>query len=307
MKRGLVAEREKLVQRLRDVGYYRLSAYTHLFRTRNEDGTLGEEFIPGTSLDLVWEHYLFDRCLRLHFLDSIERIEVSLRVKIAHLHARESGPFGYTERNYFPHWNGYEEKLMGSKVQIKRDKDTGEIVPTGSEYADHFFRKYGDMHNYLPIWMAVGMIDYGMLTYFFRHSSHAIQSEIAKEWAINPKSLRSWLLALRHLRNICAHHGRVWNRSFPGAPDIPSIRIDERWYYAYSLKAHKWVRPTRRMDGMSEWRLNPETTAAFLFVCRHLMRYVAPSSRWKERVELCLHKAQEKGIVLAKMGLPEHW
>ena len=39
------------------------------------------KFVPGTTLEQVWEHYLFDRQLRLLFMDAIERIEISLRVK----------------------------------------------------------------------------------------------------------------------------------------------------------------------------------------------------------------------------------
>lgn len=307
MKRGLVADHGELVGRLKDVGYYRLSAYTHPFRRRNAEGVLEEEFAPNTTLEKVWNYYLFDRCLRLHFLDAIERIEVALRVKISHLHARESGPFGYIEKGYFPQWSGYERKLQDSKIRIQKDAETGDIVKTNIEYADHFFRKYGDKHEYLPIWMAIGMMEYGMLTYFFVHSTNAIQDEIAREWNTSARILRSWLSALRPLRNVCAHHGRIWNRVFTSSPRIPSKSVDERWYYVYSEKANKWVRPTRSKAHMTACQLNSQQCAAFLFLCRHLMKQVAPTSHWKERVEKCLQDAARKGIPLSKIGLPEHW
>lgn len=180
-------------------------------------------------------------------------------------------------------------------------------MPTNVEAADSFFNRYGDQHPALPLWLAVGMIDFGMLVYFFTHSPNTLQHEISKEWGVNARSLRSWLQALRVLRNSCAHHAKIWNKTFYSAPDIPSPTINRDWYYLYSEKAHKWVRPTRSMAGMSSWRLNPESSTAFLFVCRQLLKQIAPSSRWKERVETCLHEAQAKGIRLAKMGLPEHW
>ncbi|MCH5285699.1 MAG: Abi family protein [Akkermansiaceae bacterium] len=308
---GLVAEKAALMQRLQDVGYYRLSAYMAPFRIYDAAGNITEQFIPGTTLEKVWIHYLFDRQLRLLFMDAIERIEVSLRVKIAHLHTRESGPFGYADATYFPSWKGYAKKLEESKLLLKRhtDKETGitTIVPTNVEAVDSFFNKYGDQHTALPLWLAVGMMDYGTLIYFFDHSSQALRNEIAAGWKIDRGSLESWLYALRVLRNTCAHHGRVWNKSFPFSPRIPSPSHNKFWSYVYSEKAHKWVRPTRSMDGMSEWRLNHESVTAFLFVCRQLLKQIAPSSHWKNRVEDCLHNAQAKGINLAKMGLPEHW
>lgn len=55
---------------------------------------------------------------------------------------------------------------------------------------------------------------------------------------------------------------------------------------------------------MSSWRLFPASCTAFLFVCRQLLKQIAPSSRWKERAETCLHDAQAKGICLAKNGAP---
>lgn len=268
-----------------------------------------EKLTDGVTLRKVWNHYLFDRQLRLLFMDAIERIEVSLRVKISYLHTKNHEPFDYAEKTYFPHWKGYIRKLEDSKIKLKDDVIQGKqpYEPTGIEGVDSFFITYGAEHDCLPLWLAVGMIDYGTLIYFFNHSDNSIKSEIAAEWNVDVASLKSWLFALCAMRNACAHHGRVWNRLFLNAPRIPSPSHNKLWRYEYSEKAKKWVRPVGGWDAGVEPCLRAETTAAFLFVCRHLMRYVAPSSRWKERVELCLHDAQEKGIVLAKMGLPLHW
>ena len=186
---GLVADKATLVQRLRDVGYYRLSAYMAPFRIYDDAGHITERFVPGPTLEQVWKHYLFDRQLRLLFMDAIERVEVSLRVKIAHLHTRESGPFGYANAAYFPHWKGFIKKLEDSRLTIKRvtDSKTGitTIVPTNVEAADSFFSRYGDQHPALPLWLAVGMTDYGTLIYFFNHSQQSLKNEIAAEWNID--------------------------------------------------------------------------------------------------------------------------
>lgn len=83
-QRGLVADASLLTSRLRNVGYYRFSAYLHPFRVRNSNGQIEDNYVPGTTLDKVWSHYLFDRKLRFLMMDAIERIEVALRSQIAY-------------------------------------------------------------------------------------------------------------------------------------------------------------------------------------------------------------------------------
>jgi abortive infection bacteriophage resistance protein len=88
--RGLVADRSALINRLKAVNYYRLSGYLYPFR--NPDDT----FRSGTTLDVVWQRYTFDRQLRLLALDGIERVEVSVRTALVYHHVHTHGPFGYT-------------------------------------------------------------------------------------------------------------------------------------------------------------------------------------------------------------------
>jgi len=47
------------------------------------------------------------------------------------------------------------------------------------------------------------------------------QNEIAKEFYINPTVLKPWFHHLVYLRNICAHHARLWNRKLAIKPKIP--------------------------------------------------------------------------------------
>jgi abortive infection bacteriophage resistance protein len=86
--RGLIFEDEsKANEYLRRIGYYRLSAYCYPFResTLDRDGTRRtlDIFRTGTTFKDVTDLYAFDKALRLILLDSIERIEVSLRTEVA--------------------------------------------------------------------------------------------------------------------------------------------------------------------------------------------------------------------------------
>lgn len=55
----------------------------------------------------------------------------------------------------------------------------------------------------------------------FEHAGRDIQTEIAKEWAVTPEVLRSWMRSLNTLRNTCAHHGRLWNNVWGTPPKLP--------------------------------------------------------------------------------------
>ena len=302
-QRGLVADAELLATRLRDVGYYRFSAYLHPFRVRNEYGEIGEEFVPDTTLDKVWAYYLFDRKLRCMIMDAIERIEVALRSQIAYHHTAGQSPFTYAQAAYFPHWKGYIQNL--ARVRIQRDKQ-GRVKQSGVDFIDHFFSKYGDRHDYLPLWMAVSVMDYGTIVHFYAHSPKALQNRIAAQWGIDAKSLYTWLASLRGLRNDCAHHARIWNKTFltlPRMKNTPALP----WDYVFSEKAGKWVKPTASLAGALSMLQSQAHIAPLLFICRFFLKQVAPSSQWHLRMQNFLQNYQQQGIPLHKMGLPEHW
>lgn len=83
------------------IGYYRLSAYWYASRkshvmvdpstgvpvpdplTGREQTVVEDDFRSGTTFQQVMDLYVFDKCLRLLFLDAIERVEVAIRVDIA--------------------------------------------------------------------------------------------------------------------------------------------------------------------------------------------------------------------------------
>ena len=303
MQRGLVGDASLLASRLQNVGYYRFSAYLHPFRERNQNGQIGENFVPDTTLSKVWNLYLFDRKLRFMMMDAIERIEVALRSRIAYHHTVNQSPFAYACQSYFPMWKGYMQSL--ERVRIQRNRQ-GHIVSTGKDSVDHFFNTYGDKHDYLPLWIAVGEMDFGMIVYFYSHSSKNFRKAIAREWNIDTGSLSSWLTSLRVLRNDCAHHARIWNKIFLTVPrmnNTPALP----WDYIYSRKACKWVKPITSLAGEPSMLQARANIAPLLIICHYLLKQVAPSSQWHCRMQQFLNESQQQGIPLYKMGLPKHW
>ncbi len=80
--RGLVADSKKLLRILETVGYYRFTGYLHPFRMPNSDA-----YRPNTTLETVWDIYMFDRHLRLMAMDALARIEIAVRALLERSHS----------------------------------------------------------------------------------------------------------------------------------------------------------------------------------------------------------------------------
>lgn len=273
IERGLLADKNILIEKLKAVSYYRLSGYWYPFREKDTD-TLKLK----TSLDTIWERYTFDRRLRLLVMDAIERVEVSVRTSLVYHHAHTHGAFGYTNPEYLP-------KLNENKHRKFLEKIAHETRLSKEVFVTHFKDKYGDSHEYLPIWMNAEIMTFGVLLTMFRGIDSSIKKGIASEYGISDKVLESWLTALNGIRNICAHHGRLWNRELGYKPFIPRER-----------KHPQWHDPVEVMNNRA---------FGILTILKYLMNIIAPQSKWSERFDNLL--AEYPGIPLVPMSFPENW
>lgn len=249
--RGMVADRDDLIRHLQDVGYYRLSGYWHIHKKHGSD-----EFWEGTTFKRVWDMYVFDRQFRLVVLDAVERVEVYMRTQLAYLLAEQTGPFGFLDRNNLP-------RLTEERYEHFMDKrhDAYGRAKTGEPFAKHFHDKYGDKHDLPPYWMLVNVMDFGMVVTLYKGSPVPVRQQIAKELGVSTKVLDSWLVTVNTVRNICAHHGRLWNRIIGNPPMIP--RASE-WHDPHEVKNDK-------MFGT-------------LTVLSYLLERVAPDTEWRARL-----------------------
>lgn len=125
--RGLRIEDDDRAKRyLTRLGYYRLSGYWYPFRQfRNVDnGQTAElrcdDFMEGSGFGDLVKLYVFDKKLRLLAQDALERIEMALRVDVAHL-LGESDALAHENPDYF-HGN------FGKKISLKSGKP---VISTG--------------------------------------------------------------------------------------------------------------------------------------------------------------------------------
>ncbi|MFQ9834257.1 MAG: Abi family protein [Akkermansia muciniphila] len=161
-------------------------------------------------------------------------------------------------------------------------------------------KKYGDSHQHLPLWMFSEISDFGFTSLFFEHAGRDIQTEIAKEWAVTPEVLRSWMRSLNTLRNTCAHHGRLWNNVWGTPPKLPPWHSQRGWYARYSLEKRQWILPQNNKSIQPSFA--QDRTAMLLFICRYLLKKIIPCTEWPKRMENLFSDFSNKGIDFPNMG-----
>jgi abortive infection bacteriophage resistance protein len=263
-----------MARRLRVVSYYRLSGYWFPFR-RPDDS-----FAPGTHFDVVWDRYVFDRRLRLLVMDAVERIEVAVRTQLSFHHSSAHGPFGYAEDS-----SSLPKLDPTARADFLRRLATEKRHARKEQFVVHFERKYGDHHDSLPIWMATEVMTFGSVLTLFRGASHHVKQAVATTFGMPEPVLDSWLLCLNTIRNVCAHHSRLWNRELGVKPMIPREQTYPTWHRPVRIE-------NRRVFGV-------------LTICNFCLGQIAPNSGWALRLSKLL--GDFPTIPLINMGFPQNW
>ena len=309
-QRGLlVTNPYKALHYLERIGYYRLSGYWYPFRERSgiccplaapdgkkfkrgdTDRLVLDAFKLGARFQDAVELYVFDKKLRLLILDALERIEIGLRVDISHALGNKDA-FAYLKPELLFEGFSYQldEKTGLTEHHQWLTKHASLIARSKEEFIKHNKTKYGFP---LPIWVACEIWDFGTLSSLFAGMTEADQDAIANKYAIsNGRIFASWLRSLNYLRNVCAHHSRLWNRNIVDQPKLPGAG-EISWIDPFRGNQHRLARP-------------------FLLLCiaKHLLTIINPSSTWGQRVKQLLLEfpdLQHLGLNLAGMGAVEGW
>ena len=194
------------------VNYYRLRAYWLPFEI--EAGSDGEHlFCPGTRFEDVIDSYTFDQRLKLLLMDAIERVEISLRTRWTHELALRYGSHAYLDRGLFQDMNRYDRCLQNLQDEVKRSHET---------FIKHYQSTYTEP-NLPPIWAVCDVLTLGQLSQWMGNLKlRGDRQAIAQTYGFDEVVLCAFSHHLATVRNLCAHHSRVWNRKFTIRMKLPS-------------------------------------------------------------------------------------
>lgn len=274
LTRGLIADRQRLIECLAAVNYYRLSAYWHTFRIPDDPDN---RLMSGTTFDCVWRRYTFDRQLRLLVMDAVERVEIAVRTQIVNRHVIGFGPFGYLDQSTLPGLSVTDHRKLLEKIRY-------EAQNSREDFVRHFCRKY-TAESGLPLWMACELMTFGTMLALFTGLRTRTKKDVARHYGLNAPVLGSWLRMLNQVRNICAHHARLWNRVYGVKAVMPEAAAHPVWHAPVPV--------------------GNDQTFAVLTLLRYLLKQVAPRSQWERRLERLFFDYSD--VPLRFMGFPENW
>lgn len=291
-QRGLqVADRERALRYLRHIGYYRFSPYVIAFREDVEE----ERLRPGTAFDEVLALYVFDRRLRLHVMDALERVEVAVRASVTdHMSTTYDDPFWYGDPAHFADQTRHRRLLelvrrtASARLDGAAENETGYLRHTSA--LEHYLTTYGEP-ELPPSWLMIETLTMGQLTSLSHNlRRRADRTAIARRLGLNEPVLMSWLTTYVRVRNVCAHHGRLWNLGLGVYPVLPRSRAVPWLEDRGALSEH----PDRRK------RLYP-----VLVSLQSVMSTISPGSSWGTRLYELMD--EHPRVPLRAMGFFDNW
>ena len=268
---------------LSHISYFRLKYYW----TDMIDEETEHDFLEDASFDDVIARYNFDRSLRLILFDAIEIIEVALRAKIInHLSQAKDSGLWYLDESLFEKMEYYEDFVLDLKYEFERSTE-----PFAKEYiAKHSNWDSESVEGDNPdAWMILEVATFGTLSKMYKNLKSQLpqRATIANEFGLySAKELSSWLEAISVLRNIIAHHSRLWSRSLAKQP--------------MNIKGHrdKWLN-TPFTDNQKKKPYGVIT--AMLYLCNA----VYPENQIKAKILSLLDNS--KDIPYGKLGFTGNW
>lgn len=290
--RGLqVGDEAQALLDLERIGYYCLSGYWYPFRQlkaqpaglsfREDDFTAGSKFEDAVAL------YVFDKNLRLLALDALERIERALRVDVAYLLGAHDC-FAHHDPVQF-HGNfatrtishGYNSGKTEHAVWLERYE-----VLVRQNRRQPFVTHNLAKHQKLPIWVAVEILDFGALSRLFAGMKFADKTAIAAKYGLaTGRELEQWLRSLNLIRNVAAHHSRLWNMNILELSPTP--QYDAHWQ-----------------------KLNNARPFMYFCLMQKLLSQISPLSGWRNRFRALASAFPEpdnRAVTTQDFGIVQGW
>lgn len=296
-ERGLeMPDPSRTARYLRHIGYFRLSPYLIPFRRqpRTADHLLRE----GTQFDEVLGLYVFDRQLRLLVMDALERVEVAVRSALTdHMSTTYRAPHWYIDGVHFRNAARHQKLLRMIRQQLEdqlsrsaehHDEDDVDADVVYRSALEHYAVTYFEP-ELPPSWLLVEMLTIGQLQNLYGNlARRQDRATIARSLGLNDPLLGSWLRTYVRVRNICAHHGRLWNVGLGVYPRIPAS------------PGVLWLEREDPLPANTAQRLYP-----VLVSLQAVLETVSPRSSWASRLHELLNGATP--MALRGMGVPDGW
>ncbi len=207
--RGLIVENEaKALHLLENISYYRLSGYWYSLLAQPKSA---HNFKQGSTFNNAFKLYCFDRELRKLILSELEKFEIAVRAKMIYTLWHRHTAFWLSDSTLFAD----RSKLAGSIRKLREENRRSD-----EEFIKVFKRKYNDPLP--PACIILEISSFGNLSSIYSNLNPGHDKrDIAKYFGVDDSTFTSWLHSFAYVRNICAHHSRLWNKRMGISPQVP--------------------------------------------------------------------------------------
>lgn len=209
--------------------YFFLNGYRSPFLV-----TGSKRFIDGTTFEELHALFTFDRFFRNIIFKNILIVENNYKSIFSYVLSRK---YGYKEKDYLNVDNFDRSKEKNRQINDLIRKLKRQIRINGYQHAatSHYINNYG----YIPLWVGVKVLSFGLMGELYSILKEEDQEEIASYYIdINAESLGDYLSILSNYRNLCAHEDILYNHEtqkaindtrFHAELDIP--KVDDEYIY----------------------------------------------------------------------------
>lgn len=279
-------DRPRAERELARIGFYRLKGYIHPFRKSSspDQDSSDSTLRPGTSFEQVLGRYEFDRELREIVFRGLERVEVGIRATLTEELTAGGDSFAHRDRQLLGEAISDEGTVIFDPTRWIYELDAEVVKDTDEAFIRYYRNTYSDSPR-VPCWMALQMTSFGDLSRIYKGCNFDIRDKVAKNLGVDEEALSSWLHALSDVRNCCAHHGRLWNRSF--SVNVKILTGPNREFY---------------------WKQMPKNRLFIrLAIIRHLLERMNDAGEWVELLEGKCRDDFNNDWNKLRMGFPFRW
>lgn len=122
--------------------------------------------------------------------------------------AHKHGPFWFQNQAIFKDPLKHAETL--TKISLEFNRSDEEFI--------HSFKQHY-INPLTPSWMMMEITSFGAMSQLYKNLKPGREKrEIAHFFGLSDSIFVTWLHSIVYLRNVCAHHTRLWNRAMSIRP-----------------------------------------------------------------------------------------
>lgn len=272
--RGLIFGNETEAELcLSNISYYRLRAYTYPFQDNTHPN---HPFIIPVTFEEIIDLYKFDRKLSQLIFSGLEKVEIALRTQIIYQWAMVYGSHWQLDPALYRDPMKFANQINSLQTEINRSHET---------FIEHYKNTYTTPSE-PPSWMSLEVSSFGLLSQLFSNLKKGREKiAVANHFGLSDIGiLENWMLCFSNIRNICAHHGRLWNRR---------------------LTAHIKFPTNPHFDFITNKQVYPYKLYASICCIQYMLNTIIPANGFKADLIALINTcplAQEK-----EMGFPSKW